>query len=120
MIQTARVTPPNSLLLTISAADPEIATNIDGVIAATSTCVSIGTLSEMDGPTEVTLTDEDVPTDGLQQLYRGTMDTGLRRVAVQTVEGEQVVELPVPGASATITVYGSDEFEPDRIVIRLS
>jgi hypothetical protein len=120
MISSAQVTPPNSLLLVISAADPEIPADIENVVEATSTCVAIGTLSEMDGPTRLTLTDEDVPVAGLQELYRGTLETGLHRVAVQTVEGDQVAEVPVSGSSAEVAVFGSDGFEPDRIVVRLS
>ena len=101
MITTNSVTAPNSLVFLISAADPQISTDMVGAIAATSTCVSIGTLSEMDGPTEITLADEDVELTGLAELYRGTMDTSLRRV------------------ETSIAVWGSDADEPDRVVVRM-
>jgi hypothetical protein len=119
VIITAQVTPPNSMVLVISSADPDIPA-LEDAVAATATCVSVGTLSETDGPTTITLTDEDVPLDGLASMYRGQLDTALRRVAVQSVEGDQISEITVPAIASTIEVFGSDPFEPDRIVIRLS
>jgi hypothetical protein len=119
VIVTVQVTPPNSMVLVISSADPDIP-ELEDAIAATPTCVSVGTLAETDGPTQITLTDEDVPLDGLASMYRGSLDTPLRRVAVQSVEGDQIGEISVPGIASTIEVFGSDPYEPDRLVIRLS
>jgi hypothetical protein len=59
MTQQVSVAVPNALLLIRDESTGEIPVSMDGAtIAATPTCLAVGTLHGADGPVRITLTDE--------------------------------------------------------------
>jgi hypothetical protein len=63
----ARLSPPNSILFVVTGEAPEVPGQTGDLVSATDTCVSIGTLMEFDGETEIEITD-DCPSLGVRRL----------------------------------------------------
>lgn len=120
MIVTKRLAPPNSVLLVMDQATGEPPQKMDGVVAATASCVAIGTLCEVDGETLVEVSDEGTSREVLsetERAFRGVIATPSRRVLVCTAALTPVAELPVSADAATVEVWTNDRSEPDRVVI---
>lgn len=99
----------------------EIPDSMSGTsVAATPSCVAVGTLAELDGETTVVLTDgedsEDVGTATLL-VFEGVLQTPRGLLAVCTVDLERVIETTVDAPSTRIRIQADDVAEPDRIVI---
>jgi hypothetical protein len=115
---TARLAPPNSLLLVLDARTGELPlpNTLGGApIASTSSALAIGTLMELDGETEVHLTDtpEILEQVDLAKRWEGRIATdGV--LGVLTVHNEVLIELNV-GKSVRVQVWTNDPTEPDVI-----
>src|SRR5262245_21218902 len=100
VIVTKRLAPPNSVLLVMDHETGEIPADMhDGSIAATESCVAIGTLCEVDGETTVEVSDEDAfraACSGLACVFRGMIATPQRKLHVCTVTLTSLAELAVP------------------------
>jgi hypothetical protein len=121
MITTSHVAPPNSLLLITDRETGDIPESLDnGIIAATETCIAIGTLSAADGETTVFLTDDRATLEGHQDLHRvftGMLATPSTEVHVQTVLLEPVAMLPVERAVNHVEVWVNDDAEPSIVYV---
>lgn len=127
-MQEVRCQPANSLIFVM---DPDLGEIPDSVsealVAATSTCVSIGTLSSADGETMVQLGEEppaksiagsSSPGFGLALAWKGQL-VAATRLAVVTVTGEVLASSPAHG-HARVEVWVNDALEPDviRVVVQ--
>lgn len=116
----ATFAPPHSVVLFMnfeSGKPPE--SFAEKLVSATSTCVAVGTLSEQDGQTNVTLTDE-LP----QQLessiilaFDGLISVSGKYLSLVTTLNEPIMSLPVRQNSLRIRVWVNDNVEPDRILV---
>ncbi|MEZ5886397.1 MAG: hypothetical protein R3D56_05915 [Paracoccaceae bacterium] len=123
MMLNAVLSPPNAILFVFDPTNrgvtiPEYA---DGKLAAaTDTCVSVGTLPEADGETEVSLATESPIAKGLKQVYCGKITTPGGKIAVVTSQLQRILELDVPIGSVTLTVLADDERIPSKVAIFVS
>jgi hypothetical protein len=114
-----QLSPPNSLVLIVASEHPDIPI-LDGVlVASTDTCIAVGTLMELDGETEVRITDGQERTSGLEAAFEAALRTDEGFIAVRTVDGREVLRHEVAGKSQQIRVWVSDASEPDKIVLEL-
>lgn len=101
--------------------DAEVPFHDDGgPVAANRSCVSVITMHEVDGETSIEFASEiDVGEDkGLQLVFEGQLETPGRLVSMSTSQEDRVMEVPVSGATATLTVWLSDLRWPERVLVQ--
>jgi hypothetical protein len=105
-------------MVLISGGDGEVPAQFDGkVVAATSTMIAVGTLSDADGPTHITLGEWHDGVEGLEQIYSGIL-TGLRgQIFVQTCNEDLLLLDEVTQSTAHVQIFANDRSEPDRLII---
>jgi hypothetical protein len=119
MYESITVSPPNSLILVMDHASGELPTDIAGkLIAATASCVAVGTLSAADGETTITLTDEfDEARKEFELVFDDAVLTPQREISVCNVRNEKLLTVQAPSLITRVQIYANDDREPDRIVI---
>ncbi|MBO0839805.1 MAG: hypothetical protein J2O49_03160 [Sciscionella sp.] len=112
---------PHSLLLVVSTDKPEIPATIESnsIAVHTSTCVAIGTVAEDDDDVTVVLGDELVLDDQMSLIAEVVLDTNDGFIAVETVLGDRLLNVPVASAQCGIRIRASNTHEPDRILIEV-
>ena len=114
------IAPPNSLLLLLGKESAKIPESIGQLIGATSSCIAVGTLSAVDGKTSVTLSDDVLPVqkvENLRNVFSGILETPRSVVEVYTVLGEAILTLPVPNHRSHVEIWANNETEPDQLYI---
>ena len=113
------VAPSNSVVLVMDRTTGVIPDSMSGgLVAATSSCVAIGTLSENDGETSICLSDEGRPSGlGDGPVFDGILMTPSRTLAVCSVLGEVLVEMQVRSDKTHVQMWANDTAEPDRIEV---
>jgi hypothetical protein len=115
--QTVSVSPPHSLVFVMDERVAEIPDDTGAAIAATPSCVTVGTLSELDGETEVRLSgpQDFAPSDDLTLAWSGTIaSAGV--VEIQTSEAKTLLSMPWEGpGSPDVRIWTNDASEPDLI-----
>lgn len=118
MIFRARIRPPGSFLVIagdINAPMPEFSDRPQR-LWANEWCVGVGTLSEVDGETDVIVSDE--PQDSrMPVVFDGVIDSPGGIVTVSDAYLVEVANLNVHAEHARIIVMANDRREPDRILI---
>jgi hypothetical protein len=86
-------------------------------VAATATCIAIGTLSEHDGTTRVTLGGDanNAPHD--TPVFDGLLETPGLELAVCTVLNDVVLAATVPTQRTWVRIWANDRTEPSEIHI---
>jgi hypothetical protein len=121
VIITKKLAPPNSILLVMDSRIGEPPMGMGGdLVAATASCVAIGTLSDVDGETTVEFADEPSSPAGLVQVFDGRISTPSRAVDLCTALLEPVVHLSVPSVTSRVRVWANHGSEPDRLLIVVS
>jgi hypothetical protein len=113
-----KVQGPNSLLL-IGDSRGKPPQTFEGLVTATSSCVAIGTLMEMDGPTRVRLLDDrwyDEPLP-LTVAFDGSLKLPHGVLRVENVLGEVYLERKLEPKSVRLQIYVNHPTEPDQIAI---
>ena len=115
---TTKTAPPNSIVLVSDVASIDVPASMGGsVISATNACVAVGCLSEDDGETELTLAPLSAVDRSDTPIYQGVLATPTRRVAIRSVLGQRLLELPVTQDRTSIKVWVNDPTEPDKVVV---
>jgi hypothetical protein len=115
-VTTVRISPPNGLLLILDPRTGVLPDTLAGsAVASTPSSLAIGTLSEFDGETEVTLArTDDVPNDPTLSLaWEGDLETS-GRLGVLTIYNEALIEVDAD-STVRIQIWTNDPTEPDRI-----
>lgn len=121
MFMVADITPPNSLILVMDQFVGIVPESMNGKLtAATPTCIAIGTLSEHDGPTHITLTDESQGSISGELVFDGVIKTPTGKLAVCTVLDEKILEAVVSQEITRVQIWANDRAEPDIILILVS
>jgi hypothetical protein len=121
MMLAADIAPPNSLLLIMDRSVGQIPESMAGrLIAFTPTCVAIGTLSEHDGTTRVTLDESSGRPAQSTPTFDGVLETPGRKLSVCSVLHEVVLDLAVATERTRIRVWVNDDAEPSEIHILAS
>ena len=115
----ARLAPPNSLILIMDRSVGEVPETMSGAaVASTTSCVAVGTLSEHDGETSITISDERPEAVlSLSIIFDGDLSTPDRNLAVCTVGDVAVISTAVPSPSTRVQIWANDRSEPDHIYI---
>ena len=110
--------PRNSLVLVMDHSYGEVPESMgERSIAFNESCVAVGTLSEQDGTTETTLSDEaDVPPD-CNLIFDGTVVTPSMKLSVCAVNDEVLLSIPTSSGESKLRIYSNDGTEPNKIVI---
>jgi hypothetical protein len=119
MRKSACIAPPNSSILVMDRTGGEIPRWMNGaIVSSTSSCVAVGTLSQSDGGTTLTLTNErPAIATGLFPVLDGDMDTPSRILSVVTCNNVELLSLDVNSQSTRVEVWVNDDKEPDQIYI---
>jgi hypothetical protein len=115
-----RISPPNSIVFICdpSSREVDVPEYVTGqLIAATQSCISVGTLAEMDGETEISLSDVPSSAELGELVFDGMVRTPGRVVAVCNARDETLLSLPVSSVAVRVKVFANDRSEPDRIVV---
>lgn len=122
MTKSARVSPPNSIVLLVDREAAEIPESLgDELVSNTDTCAVIGTFNASDGDTLITLTNEKPINRQLEYVaFTGELQFPSGRASVCTVDDEVLLEVPVPGNVAFVTILANDRSEPSEILVCVS
>jgi hypothetical protein len=86
------------------------------LVAATSSCIAVGTLCEYDGETLISLSDVVLPLGvDMSLVFDGALRTPTRKLSLCSVLNEALITLDVPAESMRVQIWSSDDTEPDRI-----
>lgn len=89
------------------------------LILATSSCITVGCLAEMDGETEITLGAADSVAPKGPPAFDEDLETPSGAVVVSTVAYEEVLRTSTPTPRTRVRIWINHPREPDRIVIGL-
>ena len=108
----------NSVILVMGGDNGEIPQSMDGcVINSTSSCIAVGTLSEVDGETSIILTDEKAVArsdPSLRAMFTRVLVTARKEISVYTVLLEPLATLPVSDVQTRVEVWLDNEAEPKK------
>ena len=117
MKHEACVAPSHSLLLVMDESIGVVPDTMGGaVVAATPSCVAIGTRSEQDGETTVTISDDSGSVSGVL-VFDGNVASPNYQVVVCTVLGVVLLRLDTAGPVARVRVWVNDDVEPDVVEV---
>lgn len=88
------------------------------LVATTPSCVAVGTLSDLDGETEVVLTDEQAYPKSdrdLRLAFTGTLMSSRKQVDVCTVDLRKIIGLAVAKVQCAVEVWVNDRKEPNKV-----
>jgi hypothetical protein len=116
-----RVRAPNSVVLLGDAVTADVPRTLaGGLVAATESCIAVGTRSEADGETHVIVAERLDATDPpLDEAFCGTLSTPNRRLHVFNVHGVSYLEVTLGSEINNLRVLVDDRVEPAWIVILL-
>jgi hypothetical protein len=121
MAQTIKTAPPNSLIFVTDAQggsvpDPNKIAREAG-ITATSSCVVVCCLAEMDGKTEITMGPTGEVNPGQEPDFDGKLATPTGTVVISTTERETLLEANVRTLQTQIRIWTNRAREPDRVIV---
>ena len=117
MIRDTHAHSPNSLILVMDQTIGEIPNSMNQtLIAATSSCVAVGTICEADGETSLTLSDERPPRLPKEvPAFDGVIATPSRKLSICSVHDEQLLALDVANSSTRVRIWANHPSEPSEI-----
>jgi hypothetical protein len=117
-----RVAPRNSLILIMDQAIGRIPDSMnEALVAATPSCIAVGTLCEQDGKTHISLSDDASSlASGLSSVFDGMLDTPTRTLSVCTVLDQALLTLDVVAERTRVQVWTNRDSEPDEIHVVVS
>lgn len=119
MIKTARLAPPNSLIIIEDSSGGEIPSSLNnGLLSVTDSAIAIGCKCEFDGYTNITILESGGNIEH-PVVFDGKLKTPSRKISVRTVLGESILEAQVPAEECRIKIAVNDFLEPDEIFITL-
>jgi hypothetical protein len=123
MAEFARLAPPYSIVAVedISRGEPPKLAD-SSRIAATESCIIVGTLCEIDGETEFRLGTRREVDPGTAPAFQGRLKTPsgklvIRSVPVDIDSDDIILEMPAPQPEAMIYIWTNHPTEPDQIII---
>jgi hypothetical protein len=119
MIKDIRVAPPSSVILVMDQTTAEVPESMNRrIVSATGSCIAVGTLSQADGDTFVSLSDE-VPRGLPNQppAFDGVVSTPTRTLSVCSVEHQRYLVLGVSATSTRVRIWVNHPAEPNEIWI---
>lgn len=89
-----------------------------GLVAATRSCIAVGTREEHDGETSISISDEGAPSGvGSHPVFDGVIETPSKVLSVCSVLDDVFLELSVVAPKTRVQVWANDLAEPDVLAI---
>jgi len=118
---TADIAPPHSILLIMDRSVGRVPKSMaGGLVSATSTCIAVGTLSEHDGTTRVTLGSSFPGARPGPPAFEGVLETPGLALEVCTVFDDVVLRVAVATLRTRVLIWANDQAEPSDIRIVVS
>lgn len=116
---TISVAPANSVVFV---ADPNGHYDVpldtgSALITATSSCIAVGTLAEMDGETTLKLSRSHDNASG-ELAFDGNLETPSRTVAIVDSSNKSFLSMAVTNATTHVKIWVNDSNEPNLILIQ--
>ena len=121
MIIDTRVRPPGSFLVIagdIHAPMPEF-DDQEARLWSNEWCIGIGTLSEVDGETDLTVTDQPGE-ESIPLVFDGVIAAPERHITVSDAYLLESANVRITGKKARVRIWANHPREPDRIVIAVT
>jgi hypothetical protein len=114
--------PPNAILFVLDPLNVDVIVPdyIAGrLVAATSSCVSVGTQAGVDGETTMSLSadGENADRTGLTMRFQGDIETPNRVLAIMRADRNVLLELAVSRQTTRVEIWTDDERNPARVSI---
>lgn len=121
MVLRKRVRATNSVVFIHDAVGPIcIPDNLgDALVRSTSTCITVGTVAEMDGETLLVLSTQSEQPIG-DCAFSGVLETPSWKIAVTDVGNETLLQMDVFAPKVVIEIWVNDQSEPDKILMLVS
>ncbi|HTI68583.1 MAG TPA: hypothetical protein VMF06_01350 [Candidatus Limnocylindria bacterium] len=119
MMTTIKRPIKNALILIADIDAGEIPSDMgDKVVASNRYCIAVGTLPDVDGETEISISDINNPPESAPlKAFQGILKTRSCHVAVKSVLLENILLIPVSREENELEIWTNDKFEPSKIVI---
>jgi hypothetical protein len=123
MTEIARLAPPNSIVFVEDVSGGEVPDLVEGSrIAASDSCVIVGTLCEIDGETDCCLGARGDVDPGIPPTFQGRLKTPSRKIAIRAVPQDIISDgiilaMPVSHAETTIYIWTNHPTEPDQVIV---
>ncbi len=112
------LSPPNSLILVMDHTSGELPEAMnDQLVAFTDSCIAVGTLSEADGETTITLTDSMEGVKQGQLVFDGVLKVPRHELSVCSAADTKLLTMTLPRSEAHVQIFANDASEPDDIVV---
>lgn len=112
------LSPPNSLVLVMDHSSGELPEAInEQLVALTDSCVAVGTLSEVDGATTITLTNSLEGVKRGKMVFDGVLKVPRHELSVCSVADTKLLTMTLPSSEAHVQIFANDHSEPDEIVV---
>ena len=120
MHRSVKVAPSYSLIFVADPNGGEPPEPVEGaIIQSTPSCISVGCYPEIDGETEITLGPVSEVDPGAPPSFTGYLETPNRAVAVSTVEGKTILEVPVANTKTGVRIWLSHPQWPEKVIVGL-
>jgi len=119
MIHKLRLRPPYAqIMIRDPSARVEVPLWERGVpLVASDTCILCGCCPDTEGETQITVGTSDQVTTAAPLLFDGVLKTPGRKIALQTVEGDGVLEVATIGDRTPIRIWANRRLGPDVVSI---
>ena len=123
MNKSIAIRPPNSLILIMDYVFGEIPVAMnenDALVSSSASCIAVGTLAEFDGETTITLANVAQDFVGLENVFRGVLNTPSKQLSICNVKNEMLLFLSDLTERTNVQVFVNDLSEPDQILVMAS
>lgn len=116
MTSKISIAAPNSLILVMDHSAGVLPDYIgDNLVAATDSCVAVGTSSK--GETSVSLSSRKDDGFAGKLVYSGMIHVPTKQLSVCNVLNEKLLTVEIESDEVALEVYADDDIEPDKIEI---
>jgi len=89
----------------------------DALVMATDSGLLVTCQGYVDGPTEFVLGNSTDVDPGTRPAFEGKLKTPSRRLAIETSEGDAILEVPTQGTNTVVRVWTNALEDPDKVIV---
>jgi hypothetical protein len=118
MAKSAKLAAPHAVVVIGDPSDLELPSSMrNSLVAATASCVAVVCLCENECVTTFTLGPTREVNPGTEPVFRGSLRTPNRVIAIQSALCEVILECSVPEQQTRVRVWTNDMSEPDQVIV---
>jgi hypothetical protein len=119
MAKSRSIAPPYSQIVIV---DPRGKVDVPdwkegALVLSTNTCIIVACFAEVDGETELTLGKMEEVDTGSEPAFEGKLKTPSRKIALETVEGDAILEARTNHEVTTVRIWANAAKQPDKVVV---